>query len=130
MSIQLTLNFTPKPQPEQKPIIQNEARLDVSDIGRGVGFTTTVQVSISLNDALQPFQNEIDDAYDQRLYDCLWQAHFQLSLDQSQSATFNFAFPPKDWKTEKVSEVSLRVRVEADEQVVLLGLLKDFQEAP
>ena len=126
MSTQLTLDFTPRPQREQQPIIENEAWLDVSDIARGVGFTTTVQVSISLNDALQPLQNEIEGDYDQRLYDALWAAHFKLSLDQSQSATFNFTFPRKDRKTEEVSEVSLRLRVEAQKQVVLLGLLEDF----
>lgn len=64
--------------------------------------------------------------YDQRLYDALWRAHFKLSLDQSQSATFNFTFPRKDWKTKEISEVSLRVRVEAQKQVVLLSLLQDF----
>jgi hypothetical protein len=101
----------------------------VSDIARGVGFTTEVQISINLNNALQPLQNEIDGDYDQRLYDCLWLAHFQLSLDQSQSATFGFTFPRKDWKTKEVSEISLRVRVEAQKQVVLLGLLQDFSEA-
>lgn len=121
-----SLNDQPKPQREQRPIIKNKAWLDVSDIARGVGFTTAVQVSISLNDALQPLQNEIDGDYNQRLYDCLWRAHFQLSLDQSQFATFNFTFPRKDCKTEEVSEVSLRVRVEAQKQVVLLGLLRDF----
>ncbi len=85
-----------------------------------------MQISISLNDALGPLQNETDGAYDQHLYDCLWQAHFKLSLDQRQSATFNFTFPCKDWKTEEVFEVSLRVRVEAQKQVVLVGLLEDF----
>ena len=126
MSTQLTLDFTPQPPREQQPIVENEAWLDVSDIARGVGFTTTVQVSINLSDALQPLQHEIDDDYDQRLYDCLWLAHFQLSLDQSQSASFNFTFPRKDRKTEEVSEVSLRLRVEAQKQVVLLGLLENF----
>lgn len=126
MSMQLTLDLITRPQREQQPIIKNKSWLDVSDIARGVGFTTAVQVSIRLEDALRPLQNEIDGDYDQRLYDCLWLAHFQLSLDQSQSATFNFTFPRKDWKTEEVSEISLRVRVEAQKQVVLLGLLEDF----
>jgi hypothetical protein len=119
-------DFTPRPQREQKPTSKNEACIDVSDIGRGVGFTTAVQISISLNDALQPLQNEIEGDYDQRLYDALWAAHFKLSLDQSPSATFNFTFPRKDWKTEEVSEANLRLRVEAQKQVVLLGLLEDF----
>ena len=123
--MQLTLDSTPKPQREHEPIIQNETWLDVSDIARDVGFTTAVQVSISLNDAFQLLQNEIDGDYDQRLYDCLWLAHFKLSLDQSQSVTFSFTFPRKDGKTEEVPEVSLRVRVETQKQVVLLGLLQE-----
>ncbi len=107
-------------------IPRNETWLDVSDIARGVGFTTAVQVSVTLNDALQPLQNEMDDNYDQRLYDCLWLAHFKLSLDRSQSVTFNFTFPRQDRKSGEISEISLRVRVEAQKQVVLLGLLQDF----
>lgn len=79
-----------------------------------------------LKDALEPLQNEIDGDYDQRLYDALWIAYFKLSLDQSQSATFNFTFPRKVGKTEKVSEVSLRLRAEAHKQIVMLGLLEDF----
>ena len=71
-------------------------------------------------------QNETQGDYDQRLYDALWAAHFKLSLDQSQSATFNFAFPRKAGKTAKVSEISFRLRVEAQKQVVILGMLEDF----
>ncbi len=126
MAMQFTLDSTPEPPREKRPIIQYEAWLDVSDIARGVGFIAPVLVSVSLNDALQPLQNEIEGDYDQRLYDCLWLAHFQLSLDQSQSVDFNFTFSRKDWKTEEISEVSLRVRVETQKQVVLLGLLQDF----
>ena len=122
----LSLSDQPNAQQEQKLTIKNEAWLNVSDIARGVGFTTAVQISVTLNDALQPLQNETDGDYDQRLYDFLWRAHFQLSLDQSQSATFNFTFPRKDRRTEVVSEVSLRGRVEVKKQVVLLGLLEDF----
>jgi hypothetical protein len=126
MSMQLIPDLTPGPQLEQKQIIQNEDWIDVSDIARGVGFTTAVQVSVTLDDALRPLRNEMVENYDQRLYDCLWLAHFKLSLDQSPSATFNFTFPRKDRTREDVSEISLRVRVEAQEQVMLLGLLEDF----
>ena len=116
----------PNSQREQKLTMENGTWLDVSDIARGLGFTTAVQISVALNDALQPPQNETEGAYDQCLYDLLWRAHFQLSRDQSQSATFNFSFPRKDRRTELVSEVSLRGRVEVKKQVVLLGLLADF----
>jgi len=107
-------------------IRRNETWLDVSDIACGVGFTTEVQISVTLNDALRTLQNEIDGDYDQRLYDCLWLAHFKLSLDRSQSAIFNFTFPRKNWKTGELFEINLRVRVEAQEQIVWLGLLEDF----
>jgi hypothetical protein len=98
----------PKAQREQNLTIEDGAWLDVSDIARGLGFTTAVQISVTFNDALQPLQNETDGDYDQRLYDFLWHAHFQLSRDQSKSVTFNFSFPRKDRRTEIVSEVSLR----------------------
>ena len=127
MAKQLTLNSISRTQRLQKPNIQNEPWLDVSNIARGVGFTTAVHISLTLNDALEPLQNEIDGDYDQRLYDALWRAHFKLSLDQSRSATFSFTFPRKDGKTEKVSEIGLRLRVKAQKQVVLLGLMEDFR---
>jgi hypothetical protein len=100
----------------------------VSDIARGVGFTTTGRIGISLNDALQPLQNEIDGDYDQHLYDILWLARFRLSLENTLCATFNFTFPRKGWKSDEVAEISLRVRAVAQKQVVLVGLLQDFSE--
>jgi hypothetical protein len=116
----------PQHQREQRPIIQNEVWLDVSDIARGVGFTTAVQISNNLNDALQSGPNEVDGDYDQRLYDALWVAYFKLFLDNKQSATFSFTFPRKIWKTEEVPDISLRVRVITRQQLVLVGLLQDF----
>ena len=126
MPMQLILDFTTKPPLQRKPVIENVTWLDVSDLARGVGFTSRVQISVTLHDALEPLQNEIDGDHDQRLYDALWHARFQLSLNSLPSATFNFSFPHKDWKTEEISEISLRLRVEVKEQVVLLGLLQDF----
>jgi hypothetical protein len=126
--MQLTFDFTSKPQREQTSVIQNEAWLDVSDIARGVGFTTAVRVSISLHEALQPLQNEIADDYDQRLYDALWMAHFKLSLEDSQFAPFSFTFPRNDRKTGEDSEISLRVRAVTQKQIVQVGLLQDFHE--
>jgi hypothetical protein len=129
MSMQLTFDFTSKPQREQTSVIQDEDWLDVSDIARGVGFTTAVQVGISLHEAIRPLQNEIDGNYDQRLYDALWMAHFKLSLENSQFAAFRFTFPRKDRKTGEDSEISLRVRAVTQKQVVRVGLLQDFSEA-
>ena len=79
--------------------------LDVTSIAAGTGFTTKVAVSIGLSDALQPITNETDSDYDQRIYDALWRAHFQLSLDHCQSATYNFLFTRKHWRTEEIIDV-------------------------
>jgi hypothetical protein len=129
MSVQLTFDFTPTLQRDERPSLQNETWLDVSGIARGVGFTMPVLISDNLNEALQHCQNEIDDNYDQRLYDCLWCAEFQLSLYQSQSTTFHFAFPRPGCKTEEVAEISLPVRAVVEKQVVLVGLWQDFSAA-
>lgn len=128
MPMQLTLDFSTKPHPRSQPILRNEGWLDVSDIARGVGFITTVQISIALQDALEPLQNETDNEYDQCIYDALWQAFFQLLLDHSSLATFNFTFPQRHRKTDEIAEVSLRLRVEMQKQATFVGLLQDFPE--
>ena len=127
MQMQLTLDFTSRP-PKQKLIIKNTTWMNVSDVARGIGFTIPVEVSIALSDALEPLQTEDHDDYDQRLYDALWLAHHYLSLDlrQRESITFTFDFLREDKHTGKFIEASLRLRVEAQKQVVLLGLIQDF----
>lgn len=127
MQMQLTLDFTSRP-PKQKLIIKNTTWMNVSDVARGIGFTIPVEVSIALSDALEPLQTEDDDDYDQRLYDALWLAHHYLALDlrQRESITFTFDFLCEDKHTGKFIEASLRLRVETQKQVVLLGLIQDF----
>lgn len=126
MPMQLTLDFTSRTRLSRTPMVPSLTRLDVSEIAHGVGFANKVEVSLALSDALEPIQSEEDGDYDQRLYDALWLAHFQLSLDQSRSATFAFTFPRKHWKTEEITEASLRLRVETQPQSVLVGLPTDF----
>ena len=127
MQMQLTLDFTPRPQYQHKPIIKNTTWMDVSDIAREIGFKISVEVSIALSDALEPLQTEDDDDYDQRLYDALWLADHYLSLDyQRESITFTFDFLREDKHTGAFTEASLRLRVEAQKQAVLLGLMQDF----
>ena|SRR5258706_12549659 len=126
MQIQLTLDLTSMLPSKQKPIIKNPTWMDVSDIARGVGFTVAVEVSIALSDALEPLQTEDVEDYDQRLYDALWMAHHYLSLDQRQSFTFTFDFLRKDRRSANTKEACLRLRVEVQKQVVLLGLSHDF----
>ena len=127
MQMQLTLDFTSRP-PKQKLIIKNTTWMNVSDVARGIGFTIPVEVSIALSDALEPLQTEDDEDYDQRLYDALWLAHHYLSLDlrQRESITFTFDFLREDKHTGKFIEASLRLRVDVQKQVVLLGLMQDF----
>ena len=123
MQMQLPLDLTSKPRRKQKPIIKNTTWMDMGDIAKGIGFTTPVEVSIALSDALEPSQTEDVDDYDQRLYDALWLTHHYLSLDQShETFTFTFDFLREDKHTGKITEVSLRLRVEAQKQVVLVDL--------
>ena len=127
MQTQLTLDFTPRLRLQQKPIIKNSTWMDVSDVARGIGFANPVEVSIALSDALASLQTEDDEDYDQRLYDALWLAHHYLSLDhQRESLSFTFDFLREDKHSGKFSEASLRLRVETQKQVVLLGLMQDF----
>jgi len=127
MQMQLTLDFTSRPS-NLKPIIKNTTWMNVSDIARGIGFTIQVEVSIALSDVLMPLQSEDDEDYDQRLYDALWLAHHYLSLDlrQRESLSFTFDFLREDKHTGKFIEASLRLRVEVQKQVVLLGLMQDI----
>lgn len=122
MPTQLMLDFRPRP-------IQIPTWLDVSQVGRGVGFPANVQVSPALYEALTPLSTEEDGDDDQRLYDALWLAHFELTLDHRNAANFTFSFPRKHWKTEVITDVSLRLRSEMRHNSVFLGLLQDFQEA-
>ena len=87
------------------------------------------EVSIALHDALTPLSTEEDGDYDQRLYDALWLARFELALDHKQSANFTFTFPRKHWRTEDVSDITLRLQCEKFGDITRLGLLADFQEA-
>lgn len=123
---QLTMSLAPPPITKNKSNIADKRWLDVTDIALGTGFTTKVAVSSTLSDAFEPISTEEDGNYDQRLWDALWLTHFQLSLDHNQSATFNFVFPRKHWRTEEMSEVSLCLHVEIQKDVAYLGLLEDF----
>ena len=87
------------------------------------------EVSIALHDALTSLSTEEDGDYDQRLYDALWLARFELALDHKQAANFTFACPRKHWRTEEITDISLRLRCETFGDITRLGLLADFQEA-
>ena len=122
MQLTLNLNFTPTPPASQ--MFKNTAWLDAGWATACIGFTKSVEISQSLSDALQPFQMEDDP--DQHLYDALWLAHHHLVLDQRLSFSFTFDFLWDDKYAGKFVETSLRLHLEQKEQVILLGLLRDF----
>ena len=124
MPTQLTLDFTPRPQPTCLAT-QDNSWLDVTDIARGVGFLEPVQISLSLNDTLEAHQNEPNDAYHQHLFDCLWLAHLHWSLSEGEAAILNFFFERADTK----EEIHLRIRIEAQATAIRLGLAEDLVPA-
>lgn len=125
-SKQLSMSLAPPPVAKNKTNITDNRWLDVSDIALGTGFTSKVAVSLTLSDALEPITTEDDGDYDQRLWDALWLAHFQLTLDHHLSATFNFTFPRQHWRTGEIGEACLRLRAEVQKERTYLGLLEDF----
>ena len=126
MSSQLPLNFSDRSPPASESAIENPAWIDVSDIAIGVGFSETVSISLALSDTLEASHLETENDYDQRLYDALWLAQFELSLNNRQPTSFTFTFSRKHLKTDELSETRLRLRVERLPQGVHLGLQEDF----
>jgi hypothetical protein len=126
MSTQLRLDLTPRPSIDTRPNFDLRNWLDVSAIAVGVGFDQPVFVSLALSDVFEAGQSEADSKYDQRLYDALWYAHFEWSLNDGRSAHIAFTFPYKLRKAEIARETSLRLHIERRCQGMFLGLLKDF----
>lgn len=126
MSTQLRFDITHCPTADTEPAFDLRNWLDVSAIAVGVGFDQPVFVSLALSDAFKAGQSEADGKYDQRLYDALWYAHFEWSLNDGRSAHLAFTFPYKLQKAEIAHETSLRLHVEARSQGMFLGLLEDF----
>jgi hypothetical protein len=100
-------------------VIQREEWLDVTDVARGVGFTGLVEISVALNDALETRQGEPEEAYDQRLYDCIWLTHLQWTLSEGEAATLNFFFE----RANSTAETRLRIRLKICEGAIRLDLL-------
>ncbi|WKZ45847.1 MAG: hypothetical protein QY302_08640 [Anaerolineales bacterium] len=122
---QLSMYMAPRVT-KSTPVIDGTNWLDVSATAQSIGFTTQTGISVALRDALEPDDFEEDGDYEQRLYDALWLAHFNLSLDRVRSITFNFTFTREHSITGELNEVNLRLRVERQEQAAFLGLLQDF----
>ncbi len=124
--MQLTLNLALMPAQPTKTIFKNTTWLDAGWAAGCLGFTKKVEISQSLSDALIPLQTEDEDDGDQHLYDALWLAHHHLVLDQRSSFSFTLDFLREDKTTGTMTETSLRLHVEEKEQLILLGLLRDF----
>ena len=125
MSTQLHLDLTPRPPTDTEPAFDPRNWLDVSSIAAGVGFDQPVFVSLTLSDAFEAGRTE-SSTYEQRLYDALWYAHFEWSLNDGRSAHIAFTFPYRLQKAKPAHETSLRLHVERRSQGVFLGLLEDF----
>ena len=126
MLTQLPLAFSTRLPPPSRPIIAYPTWMDVSNIAAGVGFSEPVSISLALSDALEATQLEVVNEYDQRLYDALWLAHFELSLNDGRPTSFTFTFSRAHWKTDEFSETSLRLHAEKSSQGIRLGLKTDF----
>jgi len=126
MNTQLRFDLTPRPPADTEPAFDLRNWLAVSAIAAGVGFDQPVFVSLALSDAFEAGQSEAEGEYDQRLYDALWYAHFELSLNDDQQVHFTFTFHRKHLKIETTCENSLRLRAERQFRSVFLGLLEDF----
>jgi hypothetical protein len=100
--------------------------MDVSEIAAGVGFTQPVSISPAFLDAIKETQVETEADYDQRLYDAMWLAHFELSLIGERPINFTFTFSRRHWKNDDLSEICLRLRVKRQPQGIYLGLQEDF----
>lgn len=129
MPTQLSFVFRSKPIAQPPPPQPPPLWLDVTPIGCAVGFTGNAELSLALHDALEPISTEEDGDYDQRLYDALWLARFELSLDPRGATNFTFTFPRKHWRTEEIADIPLRLRCEVMDKTARLGFLADFQEA-
>jgi hypothetical protein len=116
MPTQLAFDFSLPTQPVM-PVIRREEWLDVTDIARGVGFTSPVEISVALNEALEPHQDEQEEAYDQRLFDCLWLVHLQWTLSEGEAATLNFFLGPEN----NTEERRIRFRLELHQGIIRLG---------
>ena len=88
-----------------------------------LGFTKKVEISQALSDALQ---HGDEDDHDQQLYDALWLAHHHLVIDQRPSLSFTFDYLIDDKLHGRHVEHHLRLHVEENEHLILLGLLQDF----
>jgi len=108
------------------PVKRNSAWIDVSEIARGVGFTEMVQVCAALIDQLTPLQSEVDNSYEQRLYDALRRAHLELAQAHTTSPTFSFSFAQRFGQADEMQVIRVYLHAETGDKTVYLGRAEDF----
>jgi hypothetical protein len=120
MQLTFPLDFTPAPP---RNLIRPTTWLNAGWATTCLGFTKKVEISQSLNDALD---HGDEDDHDQQLYDALWLAHHHLVIDQCPSLSFTFDYLRDDKLHGRHIEYSLRLHMEEKDHLILLGLLQDF----
>jgi hypothetical protein len=120
MQLTFNLDFIPAPP---RNLIRPATWLNAGWATTCLGFTKKVEISQSLNDALD---HGDEDDHDQQLYDALWLAHHHLVLDQRPSLSFTFEYLHDDKVKGCYVEHSLRLHMEEGDHLILLGLLQDF----
>ncbi len=106
MAAQLAFDFSPPPRTKPRPILKLKDWQDVSDTARQAGCAGTWLLCAHFHEKL--------DA--QALYDVLWTAAFQLSLDREMIAQFSL----------EIAGEPTRFKVHKTNQATRVGCLEDF----
>ena len=115
--------------------IQDGVLVDVTEIGKEVGFKLPVAITEALQNRLTPTKADasLGQDYDGRLWDVLWLAAFKIKLADPGTDTITFTVVQQEVevKSGQPQKVDLRLRVvcgpgDEGEPVVTIGFREDF----
>ena len=115
--------------------IQDGILVDVTEIGKEVGFKLPVAITEALQNRLTPTKADasLGQDYDGRLWDVLWLAAFRIKLADrgTDIVTFTVVQQEVEAKSGQPQKVDLRLRVvcgpgDKGEPVVTIGFPEDF----
>jgi len=115
--------------------IQDGILVDVTEIGKEVGFKLPVAITEALQNRLTPTKADasLGQDYDGRLWDVLWLAAFRIKLADrgTDIVTFTVVQQEVEAKSGQPQKVDLRLRVvcgpgDEGEPVVTIGFREDF----
>ena len=115
--------------------IQDGVLVDVTEIGKEVGFKLPVAITEALHNHLTPTKADaaIGQDYDGRLWDVLWLATFRIKLADRGTDTITFTVVQQEVeaKSGQPQKVDLRLRAvcgpgDEGEPVVTIGFPDDF----